>query len=72
VGTGWFHLHANTGRGPLRQVAFRYGGGAGATFATVQGIDYAPGRVVDREDLSQSILAAYRKQLAQLGIPVAE
>jgi len=21
VGTGWFHLHANTGRGPLRQVA---------------------------------------------------
>jgi len=38
----------------------------------VQGIDYAPGRVVDREDLSQSILAAYRKQLAQLGIPVAE
>ena len=72
VGTGWFHLHANTGRGPLRQVAFRYGGGAGATFATVQGIDYAPGRVVNREDLSQSILAAYRKQLAQLGIPVAE
>jgi oxalate decarboxylase/phosphoglucose isomerase-like protein (cupin superfamily) len=71
VGTGWFHLHANTGRGPLRQVAFRYGGGAGATFATVQGIDYAPGRVVDREDLSQSILAAYRKQLSELGIPVA-
>jgi mannose-6-phosphate isomerase-like protein (cupin superfamily) len=72
VGTGWFHLHANTGRGPLRQVAFRYGGGAGATFATVQGIDYAPGRVIDREDLTQSILTAYRKQLAGLGIPVAK
>lgn len=70
VGTGWFHLHANTGRGPLRQVAFRYGGGAGATFATVQGIEYAPGRIVDREDLTESILDAYRKQLAQLGIPV--
>lgn len=72
VGTGWFHLHANTGRGSLRQVAFRYGGGAGATFATVQGIDYAPGRIVDREDLTQSILESYRKQLAGLGIPVVE
>jgi mannose-6-phosphate isomerase-like protein (cupin superfamily) len=72
VGTGWFHLHANTGRGPLRQVAFRYGGGAGATFATVLGIDYAPGRIVDREDLTGSIRDTYRKQLAKLGIPVVE
>lgn len=72
VGTGWFHLHANTGRGPLRQVAFRYGGGAGATFATVQGVEYAPGRIVDREDLSESIRETYRRQLAELGIPVVE
>ena len=72
VGTGWFHLHANTGRGALRQVAFRYGGGAGATFATVQGIDYAPGRIVDREDLTESIMAHYRAVLGRVGIPVAE
>jgi mannose-6-phosphate isomerase-like protein (cupin superfamily) len=72
VGTGWFHLHANTGRGPLRQVAFRYGGGAGATFATVQGVDFAPGRIVDRENLTESILGAYRAQLVELGIPVVE
>jgi mannose-6-phosphate isomerase-like protein (cupin superfamily) len=72
VGTGWFHLHANTGRGALRQAAFRYGGGAGATFATVQGVDFAPGRIVDREDLTQSILAHYRAELAKVGIPVVE
>jgi mannose-6-phosphate isomerase-like protein (cupin superfamily) len=72
VGTGWFHLHANTGRGSLRQVAFRYGGGAGATFATVQGWGVAPGRVVDREDLAGSIWAYYRKQLGELGIPVVD
>jgi mannose-6-phosphate isomerase-like protein (cupin superfamily) len=72
VGTGWFHLHANIGRGPLRQVAFRYGGGAGATFATVQGVEYAPGRIVNREDLTQSIRDTYRRQLAELGIPVVD
>lgn len=72
VGTGWFHLHANTGHGPLRQAAFRYGGGAGATFATVQGMEFAPGRIVDREDLAQSLWAYYRKQLGELGIPVME
>jgi mannose-6-phosphate isomerase-like protein (cupin superfamily) len=72
VGTGWFHLHANTGRGPLRQVAFRYGGGAGATFATVQGVEYAPGRIVDREHLTESIRETYRKQLAKAGIPVVD
>jgi mannose-6-phosphate isomerase-like protein (cupin superfamily) len=71
VGTGDFHLHANTGRGPLRQVAFRYGGGAGATFSTVQGIEYAPGRVVDIEDLSQAIMSDYRELLASHGIPIA-
>jgi mannose-6-phosphate isomerase-like protein (cupin superfamily) len=70
VGTGWFHLHANTGEGALRQVAFRYGGGAGATFATVQGVDFAPGRVVDRVDLTESILEHYRAELAKMGIPV--
>lgn len=71
VGTGHFHLHANTGTGPLRQVAFRYGGGAGATFSTVQGVEYAPGRVVNTEDLSRAILAEYREILARNGIPVA-
>lgn len=72
VGTGWFHLHANTGRGPLRQAAFRYGGGAGLTFATMQGIDFAPGRIVDKEDLTASIHAHYRAELGKVGIPVAE
>jgi hypothetical protein len=72
VGTGWFHLHANTGRGALRQVAFRYGGGAGATFATVQGVDFAPGRIVDREDLTETIMSYYRAELAKVGIPVVE
>lgn len=72
VGTGWFHLHANTGRGPLRQVAFRYGGGAGATFTTVQGVEYAPGRIVDRENLTEWIRETYSKRLAELGISVVE
>lgn len=71
VGTGDFHLHANTGRGALRQVAFRYGGGAGATFSTVQGTEYAPGRVVDTPDLAQAILAEYRAHLAESGIVFA-
>lgn len=71
VGTGEFHLHANTGRGALRQVAFRYGGGAGATFSTVQGVEYAPGRVVDTQDLSKAILEEYRAHLAERGIVFA-
>ena len=72
VGTGWFHLHANTGRGPLRQVAFRYGGGAGATFATVQGVEYAPGRVINREHLPEFIVETYRREMAERGITVVE
>lgn len=71
VGTGAFHLHANTGRGQLRQVAFRYGGGAGATFTTVQGVEYGPNRVVDLKSLPESIRADYHNQMVKKSIPVA-
>lgn len=74
--TGWFHQHFNTGEGPARQLALRFGSrnyevkfndayaGAGPLVSLREG-----GTMIEYEDEDPQIAEMFRRELEAAGVP---